>query len=128
MMRVSSTGPPRALRSALMGAAAGSAQEVMSARAGDLLEHGVGELLDLGWEGDVAEGGGVGLAGVGEPVEHGDQFLPGGLVGLVGVDEGPAVAGDGVAAGAGLVDDREVSRGDVGFLGGGGGDGLAGLG
>src|SRR5204862_8212216 len=43
-----------------------------------------------------------------------------------GVDECPAVAADWVAVGAGLVDDREVGRGDVGFLRGGGGDGLGG--
>jgi hypothetical protein len=53
-----------------------SAEEVCPARAGDLLEHGVGELLDWGWQGDIPIRGGVGLAAVGEPVEHGDQFLP----------------------------------------------------
>src|SRR5208337_5308455 len=54
------------------------------------------------------------------------QGLPGGLAGLVGVDQRPAVPADRVAAGAGLVDDGEVGRCDVGFLGGGGGDGLGG--
>ena len=99
-----------------------SAQQVCSAGAGDLLE---GELPDLGWQGHVAVGGGVGLAVVGEPVEHSDQRLPGGLAGLAGVDQRPAVPADGVAAGAGLVDDGEAGRGDAGFLGG-GGDGLGG--
>ena len=50
-----------------------------SGGAGDLLEHGPGELLDLGREGDVVVGGGGGLAVVGEPVEHGDPGLAGGL-------------------------------------------------
>ena len=67
-----------------------------------LLEHGAGELPDLGWQGHVAVRGGVGLAVVGEPVQHGDQGLPAGLVWLPGVDQRPAVPADGVAAGAGL--------------------------
>jgi hypothetical protein len=83
------------------GGRARSGQQVCSAGAGYLLEHGVGELLDSGWQGDVAEGGGVGLAVVGEPVQEIDQCLPGGLAGLVGVQERPAVAGDGVAGGTG---------------------------
>ena len=83
-----------------------------------------GELPDLGWQGHVEVHGCVGLAVVGEPVEHGDQGLPGGLVLLAGVHERPAISADGVAAGAGLVDDGEVGRGDAGFLGSGGGDGL----
>jgi len=94
--------------------------------AGDLLEHGPGELPDLGWEGYVAVGGGEGLAVVGEPVEHGDQGLAGGLVVLAGVNQRPAVPADRVAGGAGLVDDGEVGGGDIGFLGGIGGDGLGG--
>ena len=52
------------------------AQQVLPVGAGDLLEHGLGELPDLGWQGYVEVRGGVGLAGVGEPVEHVDQFLP----------------------------------------------------
>src|SRR5487761_337900 len=103
-----------------------SAGEWLPGGAGDAGEHGGGELLDGGGQGDVEVGGGVALAVVGEPVEHGDQGLPGGLAGLAGVDERPAVAADGVAAGAGLVDDGEVGGGDGGFLGGGGGDGLGG--
>ena len=47
-----------------------SAQEVCAGRAGDLLEHGAGELPDLGWQGHVAVGGGVGLAVVGEPLQR----------------------------------------------------------
>ena len=78
-----------------------SAQQVRSAGALYLLDHCAGELLDSGWQGDVAEGGGVGLAAVGEPVQEIDQCLPGGLAGLVGVEERPAVAGDGVAGGPG---------------------------
>ena len=103
-----------------------SAQEVVSGRTGYLLECGAGELLDSGGEGHVAGGGDVGLSVVGEPVQQADQRVPGGLVWLAGVEECPAVSADGVAAGAGLVDDGEVGRGDVGFLGGGGGDGLGG--
>jgi hypothetical protein len=74
-----------------------------------------GELPNLWWQGDIAVRGGVGLAAAGEPVQHGDELLPCGLVWLVGVDERPAVAGDGIAVGSGLVDDRKVGRGDVGF-------------
>src|SRR5271166_5189721 len=101
-----------------------SAQEGCTAGAGDPLERGAGELLDLGWQGHVAVRGGVGLSGVGEPVEHGDQDLPAGLVRLAGVDQRPAVPADRVAGGAGLVDDGEAGRGDAGFPGGVGGDGL----
>ena len=43
--------------------------------------------------------------------------LAGGLAGLVGVDERPTVAEDGVAVCSGLVDDGEVGWRDVGFLG-----------
>jgi hypothetical protein len=45
-----------------------------------LVEHGEGELPDLRWQGHVAVGGGVGLAVVGKPVQHGGQGLPCGLV------------------------------------------------
>ena len=93
-----------------------------------MLEYGLGKLPDLGWQGRVAVGGGVGLAVVGEPVEHGDQGLGGGLAGLAGVDQDLAVSADGIAGGAGLVDDREVGRGDGGFLRSVGGDGLGDLG
>jgi conjugative relaxase-like TrwC/TraI family protein len=103
-----------------------SAQQVGTVWVGDLLEHGAGELLDLGWQGHVAVGGGVGLAVVGEPVEHGDQGQPGGLAGLAGVDQRPAVPADRVAVSAGLVDDGEIGRGDGGLLGGVGGDGPGG--
>ena len=102
-----------------------SAQQAGSVRASYLLEHTAGESLDLGRQGHVA-GGGVGLAAVGEPVQEIDQCLAGGLAGLVGVDERPAVAGDGVAACPGLVDDGEVGRRDAGFVGRAGGDGCGG--
>src|SRR2546430_3402621 len=75
------------------------AQQMCSVGAGDLLEHGVGELPNLWCQGDIAVRGGVGLAAAGEPVQHGDELLPSGLVWLVSVDERPAVAGDGVAVG-----------------------------
>jgi len=97
---------------------------VRSGGSGDLLEHGPGELLDLRWEGHVAVGGGVGLTVMGEPVQYGNQRLAAGLAGLTGVDQCPAVAADRVTAGAGLVDDGEVGRRDVGLLGGVGGNGL----
>jgi hypothetical protein len=75
----------------------------------------MGEGPDAGWGGDIAVRGGVGLAVVGEPVQHADEFLPGGLVLLAGVNERPAVAADGVAVGPGLVDDGEVGRVMAGF-------------
>src|SRR6266542_3828089 len=103
-----------------------SIQQARPVRACHPLQHAAGELLDPGWQGDIAAGGGVGLASVGEPVEQADEGLAAGLAGLVGVDERPAVAGDGVAAGPGLADDREVGRGDVRFLGGVSGNGLGG--
>lgn len=62
----------------------GSPEQVRTAGAGYLLEHGVGELPDSSCEGDVAGGGGVGLAAVGEPVQEDDELLPGGQAGLVG--------------------------------------------
>jgi hypothetical protein len=52
---------------------------------------------------------------VGEPVEHGDQGLAGGLVVLAGVDQRPAVPADRVAGGAGLVDDGEIGGVISGF-------------
>src|SRR4029077_11850269 len=107
-------------------AVSGLVEELHSGGAGDLPEHGSGELPDLGGEGYVAVGGGVGLGVVGEPVEHGDQGLAGRLDLLAGVDRRPAVPADRVAGGAGLVDDGEIGGGDVEFLGGVGGDGLAG--
>ena len=72
--------------------AARSAEEASSVGAGYLLEHGAGELLDAGWQWDVAGGGGVGLAGVGEPVDEADQCFSGGLASLAGVDEGSAAS------------------------------------
>ena len=78
-----------------------------------------------GGQGDVPEGGGVGLAGVGEPAER--RPGPGRrLAGLAGGDQDPAVAADGVGGWAGLVDDGEAVGGDGGAGGGVGGDGLAG--
>jgi hypothetical protein len=73
-------------------------------------ECGGGELLDGVREGDVAEGGGVGLAGAGEPAEEADESLPCGLAGLAGGDQDPAVAADRVGVRPGLVDDGEVFR------------------
>jgi len=67
------------------------------------------------WAGYVAVGGGVGLAVVGEPVEHGDQGLAGRLDLLAGVDKRPAVPADRVAGGAGLVDDGEIGGVISGF-------------
>jgi hypothetical protein len=63
--------------------------------------EGGGELLDGRREGDVAEGRGAGLAGVGEPVQQADQGTAGGLAGLGGGDQDPAAAADRVAAGPG---------------------------
>jgi hypothetical protein len=63
-----------------------------------LLEGGAGELADLGRQWDVTVGGGVGLAVVGEPVEHGDQSLTGGQAVLAGLPAASAatVRADGV--------------------------------
>jgi hypothetical protein len=79
-------------------------------------------VLDGGGQGNVAEGGGVSLAGGGEPAQERYQGLPGGLAGLAGVDQHPAVAADRVGGGAGSVD-RDL---DGGAAGGGQVGGLAG--
>ena len=97
------------------GQAARSAQQVRSVRAGYLPEHGAGELLDGGREGDVAGSGGVGLPGVGEPVDQGDECLSGGRANLADVDEGPDVPADGVAVGSGLVDEEKSAGVMPGF-------------
>src|SRR5450755_4583972 len=102
------------------------AEQGFSVRAKHLLEHDAGELLDLRWEGHVAVRGGEGLAVMGEPAQHADQALAGGLGWLAGVDKRPAVSADGVAAGPKLVNNGEVGRRDVGFCGGGGGNGMDG--
>jgi hypothetical protein len=59
-------------------------------------------------QGDVAEGGGVGLPSVGEPADERGEGLSFCLAWLAGGEQDPAVAADGVAGRAGFVDDGEA--------------------
>jgi hypothetical protein len=72
-----------------------SAGERLPGGPDDVGEGGRGELLD-GWgQGDVPEGGGVGLPGVGEPADERGEGVSLCLTWLVGGEQDPAVAADG---------------------------------